>query len=108
VYSGGHILGRPLFGATFFGADALLSWGVDGRVCVWDGQAEEEVTEPWAILVDKPEYPVYAVDVHVEKGMMAVGGGQSGEVSFLGTPVYLYPSLMQGRAEAEESADKKD
>jgi WD40 repeat protein len=90
IYSGGHILGRPLFGALFMGADVVLSWGVDGRVCVWDGVAREEVTEPWTLLLDKPDYPVYAVDVHPGKGLVAVGGGASGEVSFVGTPVYLY------------------
>ncbi|MEM1007839.1 MAG: hypothetical protein AAGJ35_02430, partial [Myxococcota bacterium] len=31
----GHTLGRPLYGAQFISSELLLSWGSDGKVCLW-------------------------------------------------------------------------
>ena len=39
ILEGGHKVGRPLYGASFFGGedeDLLLTWGVDGRLVIWD------------------------------------------------------------------------
>ena len=88
IYEGGHALGRPLFGACFAADEKLiLSWGVDGRLCLWDGTVNAEVHQPLAVLVDKNEYPIYAVQSSETK--IVIGGG-NGEQSFIGTPIYVY------------------
>jgi WD40 repeat protein len=71
VLEGGHMPGRPLYGAKYCGVDnssvsqsssdvsglygfednddseeLLLSWGVDGRLCLWDSKSEGNVTAP--------------------------------------------------------------
>lgn len=99
----GHDVGRPLFGAKYCGGEhqeLLLTWGVDGKVCVWDSFSTGEVTAPLCPLVSRKEYPVYALDVHEggappaaqaddqSRVRIAVGGGSDG--GFLGVPAYLY------------------
>ena len=105
IMEGGHVPGRPLFGSAFVGSHLLLTWGGDGRVCLWASSRESRaygvVTSPLAVLADRPHYPVYALGL-AEGGRGGAGGGGSslllrivmgggdGEESFIGTPVYLY------------------
>jgi len=100
---GGHVPGRPLFGSAFVGSGLLISWGGDGRVCLWAASGESDaygvVTSPLAVLADRPHHPVYALGVAGGGSDGAGGGGAllriamgggDGEESFVGTPVYLY------------------
>lgn len=79
----------------------LLSWGVDGKLCLWNGNAIGNVTSPLAVLISKSDYPIYAVDIHENftcdkkedtensnVATVAAGGGVEG--GFIGVPVYLY------------------
>mmetsp|Transcript_20768 Transcript_20768/g.29318 ORF Transcript_20768/g.29318 Transcript_20768/m.29318 type:complete len:1004 (-) Transcript_20768:58-3069(-) len=102
VLEGGHQLGRPLFGAKYCGGyteELLVSWGVDGRVCLWDSRSDGQIHAPISTLVYKQSYPVYAVDVanrtHKDENKnesvftsLALAGGRDG--GFLGVPVYIY------------------
>ena len=91
--SGGHTLGRTIFGAKYVCNSLkefdghIITWGADGKVCAWDSQSTGHVTSPLETLVNRSDYPVYALDVS-STSMMAVGGGV-GE-SFIGVPMYLY------------------
>jgi hypothetical protein len=84
--------------------ELLLSWGVDGKLCLWNSYAEG-YEAPIATLLAKDDYPIYAVglsprmEVQREsdgnekqqqqfKRRLVVGGGSDG--GFVGTPVYLY------------------
>ena len=114
VLQGGHEVGRALFGVQYCGGDdeeLLLSWGVDGRLCLWDSFTNE-YSGPIAILFSQPEYPIYSVDVMkqtVPPGdqrdtstitntakptdqniltRIAIAGGR--ESGFVGMPFYLY------------------
>jgi WD40 repeat protein len=94
IYEGGHQAMRPLFGARFVsscGEDdqdekLLISWGVDGRLCLWDSYAQGNIYAPIAVLKSDVQYPIYAVDVSGRH--IAVGGGSDG--GFIGNPMYLY------------------
>jgi hypothetical protein len=79
----------------------LLTWGVDGKVCLWDSNSIGEVCSPLCTLISQPEYPIYALDLTVGRKNtddsveqerqalhMAIGGGSDG--GFFGVPVYLY------------------
>lgn len=73
----------------------LLSWSVDGTLCVWDSYSEGEVFSPLGVLLSNADYPIYAVDVkepkqntESSKACIAVCGGR--ESGFLGVPLYLY------------------
>lgn len=102
ILSGGHVPGRPLFGVGFFGLfhrhgpehdatvhvpEALLSWGVDGRLCVWEMSSQSSVDHPVATLVDDPDYPLYAVAFSKER-LVTAGGGSDG--GLIGIPVHMY------------------
>lgn len=90
---------------TFFCAkDLLLTWGVDGKVCLWDSFSIGKVRSPLCTLISQPNYPIYTLDLtkerkkrgdSVEHGRyvvhMAIGGGADG--GFCGVPVYLYDIL---------------
>ena len=85
----------------------LLTWGVDGKVCVWDSYSVEDVHSPLFTMISHTNYPIYSLDVS-ENGSpnrtgtseeqadggannklhIALGGGADG--GFLGVPVYLY------------------
>jgi len=119
LLEGGHDTGRPVFGGAFCGGlhsqELLLSWGVDGKVCLWDAWSEGHVHSPLAILVDKgPDFPVYTVDVHEpnsgsrpeldteeSKSTLSVGGGREG--GFLGIPVFLY-DVISNQATKQHSS----
>jgi WD40 repeat protein len=111
VMEGGHQAGRPLFGTAYCGAndELLLSWGVDGRVCLWDSRSVDEIQAPLAVLLHKEDYPIYAVNVyqHAQQDnstRLAVGGGGT-QGGFLGLPVYLYN--VPGHDPGEPQASKK-
>jgi WD40 repeat protein len=84
----GHHARRPLFGTKFCGKDEnlLVSWGVDGKLCLWDSRAQGNVYAPMAILKQDSGYQIYAVDVS-ERNVAIGGGGTEG--SFIGIPLYL-------------------
>ena len=109
-YLTGHQVGRPLFGVRYCGSDneeLLLSWGIDGTLCLWDSYANGYAA-PLATLISKPDYPIYSVDAMKstvsaspsagdtpssesnkrEVTRIAVAGGRDG--GFIGIPFYLY------------------
>mmetsp|Transcript_11025 Transcript_11025/g.23915 ORF Transcript_11025/g.23915 Transcript_11025/m.23915 type:complete len:508 (+) Transcript_11025:152-1675(+) len=103
VLQGGHDAGRPLFGAKYCGGEneeLLMTWGVDGKVCVWDSYSVGEVLNPLCTLVSHSNYPIYALDAtdcgpsskaqasDKQKIRIALGGGSDG--GFLGVPAYIY------------------
>uniref|UniRef100_A0A7S0AWW5 Uncharacterized protein n=1 Tax=Minutocellus polymorphus TaxID=265543 RepID=A0A7S0AWW5_9STRA len=96
VLGGGHAPGRPIFGVKYFGGkseELLLSWGVDGKLCVWDRSSEGEIHEPITTLVSKADYPIYACDVTESTentliSRIAIGGGNDG--GFLGVTAFIY------------------
>ena len=107
VMQGGHVPGRPLFGVAYCGdnEELLISWGVDGRLCLWDSRSEEgDVDEPLAILLDRPDYPIFAVDLFLAKGLIAVGGGADG--GFIGIPAYVYKYQQAGVQEHQSKKAK--
>lgn len=67
-----------------------MTWGVDGKVCVWDSFSIGTVTSPLCTLISHlKEYPIYALDVtRGERQIAIAGGGDDG--GFFGMPVYLY------------------
>mmetsp|Transcript_28501 Transcript_28501/g.34781 ORF Transcript_28501/g.34781 Transcript_28501/m.34781 type:complete len:123 (-) Transcript_28501:172-540(-) len=120
--------GRPLFGVKYLGGDnqdLLLSWGIDGRVCLWESWSLGQIHEPLAILVSRSDYPIYAVDVIEEElsrsknlakteeagqddvaaraltTRIAVGGGRDG--GFIGIPVYLYDVVTTTQVKAAQN-----
>jgi len=102
VLNGGHIQGRPLYGAAFCGDDLVLSWGVDGRLCLWDSKSNGSVVAPISILLANPVYPIFTVDIfHFDssksedndttkklQATIACGGGRDG--GFIGVPIQLH------------------
>jgi WD40 repeat protein len=93
ILEGGHDVGRPLFGAKYCGGsdeDLLLTWGVDGKVCVWDSYSIGTVTTPMCTLISHLEnYPIYALDITDGETHIAIaGGGDDG--GFFGIPIYIY------------------
>jgi WD40 repeat protein len=93
ILEGGHGVGRPLYGAKYCGGsdeDLLLTWGVDGEVCVWDSYSIGTVTSPLCTLISHlKNYPIYALDVTDGETHIAIaGGGDDG--GFFGIPIYIY------------------
>jgi hypothetical protein len=93
ILEGGHDVGRPLFGAKYCGGsdeDLLLTWGVDGKVCVWDSYSIGTVTTPMCTLISHlKNYPIYALDITEGETHIAIaGGGDDG--GFFGIPIYIY------------------
>jgi len=98
VLDGGHDPNRPLFGALYCGGnneDLIMSWGVDGKLCLWDSHSRGEVHKPLDVLLTKKNYPFYGVEVKEYTNVpespiarIAVVGGTDG--GFIGVPVYLY------------------
>lgn len=76
----------------------MISWGSDGRICAWDPQSQGHIFSPSSILLDRPEYPIYSVDItYLPTGSetdcgkvirLAAGGGTDG--GFIGLPVYTF------------------
>jgi WD40 repeat protein len=118
VFAGGHVPDTPLFGAKYLRLtdsaisetedtkieQYLISWGSDGKLCLWDSQAEGEIYAPISILLNQPDYPIYSVsidrreahDLDIQQSatidkhctVALTGGGTQG--GFIGIPVYLY------------------
>ena len=88
IMEGGHQLGRPLYGSQYCGKneELLVSWGVDGSLCLWDATAHGNVQSPISVLKQDTSYPIYAVEM--SESSLAIGGGMDG--GFLGVPAYLY------------------
>ncbi|KAG7341967.1 serine/threonine protein kinase containing WD-40 repeat domain [Nitzschia inconspicua] len=88
ILEGGHQVGRPLFGSRYCGKDEdlLVSWGVDGALCLWSSHSKGNVHAPMAILKQDPGYPIYAVDIS-ERNVAIGGGGSDG--GFIGIPLYV-------------------
>ena len=88
IMEGGHQLARPLFGSRYCGKDEnlIVSWSVDGSLCLWDAYSSGNVHAPIAVLKSDPDYPIYTVEL--SKDTVAIGGGSDG--GFIGVPLYLY------------------
>ena len=71
---------------TFFLQDLIVSWGVDGRLCLWDSHSHGQIHAPISTLISRRDYPIYAVDI--SHSVLAVGGGR--DSGFLGVPLYLF------------------
>jgi hypothetical protein len=84
----GHQIGRPLYGSRYCGKneELLVSWGVDGSLCLWDAMAQGNVHSPISVLKHDSNYPIYAVEL--SENCLAIGGGMDG--GFVGVPVYLF------------------
>lgn len=83
----------------------MLTWGVDGRLCLWDSFSQGNINAPIALLLANPDYPIYAVDAR--PSYMVVGGGDSSEVSFMGVPVMVYDTKTTTR-DASCSGDQTE
>lgn len=110
IFQGGHIPGRPVFGACFVARDELvLSWGSDGRLCLWDGQSDEELDAPLAVLRDfEDEYPIYTVamaEQPTHRCITIAGGGAVG--GFLGIPAYMVDLEEDPMADEVAQASKR-
>ena len=94
----GHEPGRPVFGSKFVanGENLLMTWGVDGRLCLWDSFSQGNIDAPIAVLLANTNYPIYAVDAR--PSYVVVGGGDSGEISFMGVPVMIYDTTISASA----------
>jgi len=91
IFEGGHDAGRPLFGSRYCGGEdenILLSWGVDGKICLWYSQSQGNIYDPIAILRENKDYPIYAAEVSHSELNVVVGGGNEGGV--IGVPVHFY------------------
>eukprot|EP00980_Cylindrotheca_fusiformis_P025141 scaffold13192_cov51-Cylindrotheca_fusiformis.AAC.1 len=115
IMEGGHSVGRPLFGCRYCGGggndddndneNLLVSWSVDGSLCLWDSQSQGNVQAPMAILKQQDDnYPIYAVEVYKNSCMIVAGGGSEG--GFIGIPVYLY-SYNNESNPSDESRQQK-
>ncbi len=108
ILEGGHTPGRPLYGAKYFGDqdELIITWGVDGRLCLWDSNSQGQVYESLAVLVSRSNYPIYIADYKKEidcnkstsiennnknkkiVSRIAFAGGR--DPGFLGVPFYIY------------------
>jgi WD40 repeat protein len=97
VMDGGHAFGKPLYGCVFLGADdtLLLSYGSDGRICLWDSRRVGEVHAPVAILWDNP----YRAPPPARKG-----GGGEGE----GYPIYAMAVTPPTKCAFNETNEDKE
>lgn len=92
-----------------------MTYGADGKVCVWDSYSTGDVHSPICTLISRSDYPIYALDIastgeggatsttmaNATNGtsagstgsggkmyMAVAGGGADG--MFIGVPVYIY------------------
>ena len=115
VLEGGHEPGRPLFGSRYCGVsdeDLVVSWGVDGKLCLWDSHSKGNIHAPISTLITKPEYPIYAVDIakNIKEDSdlvcrVGVGGGR--EELFIGIPVFMY-DVTQDKRGIKRASNVKD
>lgn len=109
TFEGGHEANRPLFGARYYAGDTeelIISWSVDGSLCLWDSKSQGHVKSPIAVLRHYG-HSIYAVEVHANQSI-AVGGAASSCCSH-GVPLYLYQTDGEGgeRTQAMEDIDYK-
>ena len=87
----------------------MLSWGSDGRLCLWDGQSDEELDAPLAVLRDfEDEYPIYTVamaEQPTHRCITIAGGGAVG--GFLGIPAYMVDLEEDPMADEVAQASKR-
>jgi len=105
IFEGGHQSGRPLFGSRYCGGEnenLLLSWGVDGKICMWYSQSQGNIYDPVAVLREDSNYPIYAAALSGSEEDLVVGGGSDG--GFIGVPLHFYniPPLEEGKPKATE------
>ena len=86
-----------IFVSSFFLQDLLLSWGVDGRLVLWDSYSQGQIGAPICILVCKDNYPIYAVDVFErhrtnegDKVVSTIGIAGGSDGGFIGLPASLH------------------
>jgi len=81
--------------------DMLISWGIDGNLCLWAADDRGNVTSPLKTMVSKSEYPIFAADVSEvvrasgatsDSVYIGIAGGNDG--GFIGTPFYLYDIML--------------
>lgn len=86
-----------------------MSWGVDGRLCLWDCESHGQIHAPISTLISRLDYPIYAVDIAPSKdadesieSRLAVGGGR--DAGFIGVPLYMYniERMSLGGTKSEE------
>jgi hypothetical protein len=109
IFEGGHQLGRPLFGSRYCGGpdeNLLVSWGVDGKLCMWYSNSYGNIYDPVATLKNDTDYPIYAVEISQSERNVVVCGG-NGESGFIGTPIHLYniPPVEAAIQTEKEEAD---
>jgi len=63
---------------------------MDGRICLWDSMSHGEIQAPMSTLVEKLEYPIYAVDTHAGESVTRIAAAGGREAGFLGMPLYIY------------------
>uniref|UniRef100_A0A7S4JFF3 Anaphase-promoting complex subunit 4 WD40 domain-containing protein n=1 Tax=Odontella aurita TaxID=265563 RepID=A0A7S4JFF3_9STRA len=105
VLEGGHDRGRPVFGVKYCGGQPqklLLSWGSDGKLCIWDSSAIGQVGTPLSVLLSQQNASLFAVDIAFTEKEEVDSSGKtslkdktvalagSSDVSFLGVPVQLF------------------
>jgi len=125
IFEGGHDIGRPLYGTKFCGSDdeiLLMSWGVDGKLCLWDSSLSGQVNSPISVLACNGDYPIYALDLSIDttretnelyhlafgsksddairndfdkKFHIVLGGGR--DSGFLGVPAYIYDVALTAK-----------
>ncbi|KAL7531572.1 hypothetical protein ACHAWF_003826 [Thalassiosira exigua] len=100
VLEGGHDEGRPIFGAKYCAGEhqeLVMTYGADGKVCVWDSYSVGDVRSTMCTLVSLHDYPIYVLDIasgggagaRGKKTYMAVAGGGA-DGMYLGVPAYIY------------------
>ena len=109
IFEGGHQSGRPLYGSRFCGGEdenLLLSWGVDGKICMWYSQSQGNIYDPVAVLRDDASYPIYNAAVSPTERNLVVGGG--GDGGFIGVPLHFYgiPPLENEKPKVEVVHDE--
>ena len=78
-----------------------MSWGVDGKLCLWDSLSKGNIGAPICVLISNHSYPIYAVDVYEERSiredvqvrkqkMSTIGIAGGNEGGFIGFPVSLF------------------
>ncbi len=107
VLDGGHVVGRPLYGCHFIGHDQLLiSYGSDGRICLWDSNSIGEIQEPLAILWDNNRnaltaptnegYPIFAVSVTEPPDPTRRNNGTNDDISTTNETSGIVPQTTTG------------
>ena len=68
----------------------LLSWGMDGRLLVWDATQHGTVTDPDATLLDNADYPLFSVAISRDRIVTGGGKEEDGIIVSGGVPFHSY------------------